>query len=61
MHTYKHEKDGPWTVGFFEPPTVDSIGNSKMYAHWWTPLKDFSTEVEAAAYASYLNGGARPQ
>lgn len=49
MHTY-HKTDGDkWRVWFSRPNSQPSSG-----------LKDFATEAEAAAYVSYLNGGAAP-
>lgn len=52
MHTYIRSPQGQgeyiWVVGFRQPSeTVND----------WTPLKDFNTEIEAAAYVNYLNGG----
>lgn len=50
IHTYLKSRNEPiWTVGYYMP-------SDQM----WIPLKDFSTEEAAAAYASYLNGGAKP-
>lgn len=58
MHTYKHDKDGDtWVVGYY---TTDSYsdGGSRLI---WNALKNFHNEAEAAAYASYLNGGDHPR
>ena len=46
MHTYRQSKDA-WIVGFELP-------------HNWRVIKKFSNEKDAAAYVSYLNGGAPP-
>lgn len=44
MHTYRNMGDY-WCVGFRRDP------------YGFDEIKDFATEAEAAAYASYLNGG----
>jgi len=52
MHTYRKSKgEELWTVGF-EMPSEN--------VHEWRPIKDFNEERQAAAYTSYLNGGAAP-
>lgn len=53
MHTYRTFGEGSWAVGFY------SIGfhpNGLPTSHWH-PIKAFTIEKEAAAYANYLNGG----
>jgi hypothetical protein len=50
MHTYRYEEKDIWTVGFDA-----CTGDPRDF----TPLRDFTTEAEAAAFASYLNGGER--
>jgi len=47
MHTYKRSEPGLFTVGFEQ--------NDGFRA-----MQDFSSEVAAAAFASWLNGGQRP-
>ena len=47
MHTIRQTEKSLWTVGFY--------GNGTFY-----PLYDFNEKHEAAAVASYLNGGALP-
>jgi hypothetical protein len=50
MHTYKKVKnENLWTVGYH------TIGPNAQ--HNWNPLRDFGSEMEAASYANYLNGG----
>lgn len=52
MHTYVKIREAGsdrylWTVGYW-------VGED------WHPIRDFDAEEYAAAYTSYLNGGARP-
>jgi hypothetical protein len=60
MHTYRNTEaslDGSlWTVGHYEMMGYDTSSSD----YRWRPMKDFSTEAEAAAYVSYLNGGVKP-
>ena len=56
MHTYQKSEPGLWTVGYW-------LHDDPTYPARFHPLKDFGTEAGAAAYVSYLNGGAyqKPQ
>lgn len=63
MHTYRKIKDGNdrlFVVGIWEP---ESVGESQSRGDFtrahWNAIRDFLKEDEAAAYASYLNGGAK--
>lgn len=54
MHTYRHSKSEQiWTVGYYTYRAANTAPD-------WHALKDFNTEQDAAAYASYLNGGSKP-
>jgi hypothetical protein len=69
MHTYRKIKDGHdrlFVVGYFDPCAAAAATGaagasaSPTLSYRWVDLQDFNTEAEAAAYASYLNGGAHP-
>jgi len=47
MHTYKTGEEG-YTVGF-------------ELVTGWRPIKTFKSEDQAAEFASFLNGGAKPK
>ena len=51
MHTYKNIRN-LWTTGYYEP----RLDGGVLY-YKWNPLKDFHSEMEAADYVNYLNGG----
>ena len=50
MHSYRKSEPGLWTVGF-------EVGQEATSNHF-RAIKDFDNEPMAAAFASYLNGGA---
>jgi len=54
MHTYfKTKGEDVWTVGHYK-----LVGDEHCSSeHVWEAMKDFGSEVEAAAYVNYLNGG----
>lgn len=53
MHTYLKAKDEQlWTVGHYR-----IIGDTDGTEHKWMPMRDFDTELEAATYVNFLNGG----
>lgn len=58
IHTYWKQNDTTWSVIITEPHHNSPTGEVK---YDFRVVKQFSTEVEAAAWCSYLNGGARPQ
>ena len=59
MHTFskvREDDGGSWTyvVGYWCPPVYGQDGE-------WEPLRDCANAAEAAAWVSYLNGGAAPE
>lgn len=46
MHTMRKSEPDLWTVGYYRPESGE-----------WMPLKDFSTQTDAAKWVNYLNGG----
>lgn len=60
MHTFRHIGD-KWLVGFYEPIVTWATETIGVPDVKWHTVKTCSGETEAAAWVSYLNGGARPQ
>ena len=48
MHTYRQLSEDSFEVGYFRSNGA------------WTSVQSFATADEAAAFASYLNGGSAP-
>ena len=63
MHTYRKARDEQlWTVGYWRDGAPRGAAGGDMHRMpVWEPLQDFGTEKDAAAYASYLNGGEHPR
>jgi len=59
-HTYMEHNNGSFITGIWEPKYADGSGSRGLV---WRPIKTFTgptAEINAAKYASFLNGGDHP-
>lgn len=56
MHTYRKSRNEPlWTVGVWVPADEGTRVDLR-----WHAIRDFNTELAAATFTSFLNGGEPP-
>ena len=58
IHTYRSDGPKRWSVGIYVPLFDDEIERNKNRFWEWREIRSFLSEEKAAAFTSYLNGGA---